>query len=121
MDAFRELTPEEIKLATLQFLGQHLTGELRELDKNIVSKNQTLQGYSIDPVRVIKTIPTNQQATSLPPPPPVATTVNAGINVQPSPIQASVFEAKPQPVDYSQILTFLKRIEDKLDALINKS
>lgn len=120
MDAFRELTSEEIKLTTLQFLGQHLTSELKELDKNIVSKNQTLQGITIDPVRVLKTIPTNQ-VSNIPQPSPIATAVNAGINVQPVPIQAQVVENKSNlSLDNSQILASLKRIEDKLDVLINK-
>ena len=42
MDEFlKELSPEEIKLATIQFMGQHLTGEMKELNKNIVGESST--------------------------------------------------------------------------------
>lgn len=75
MDIFKELSPEEVKLTTLQFIGQNLAGPLKELDNFIVTKNSTLQGKTIDPVRVLKTIPTEQTS------PPLATVVNAGINV----------------------------------------
>ena len=50
------LTPDQIKMLTLQFMGQHLTGDLKELDKNLVAKNNTLQGMSLDPAAVLKTI-----------------------------------------------------------------
>ena len=55
-DAFREPTPEEIRLATLQFMGQNL-GDLKALDKHIVSKNPTLQGLSLNAEGILKTIP----------------------------------------------------------------
>jgi len=61
MDTFNDasLTPDQIKMLTLQFMGQHLTGELKELDKNLVAKNQTLQGMSLDPTAVINSIPSS--------------------------------------------------------------
>jgi hypothetical protein len=61
MDTFNDasLTPDQIKMLTLQFMGQHLTGELKELDKNLVTKNQTLQGMSLDPTAVINSIPSS--------------------------------------------------------------
>lgn len=77
------LTPEELKLTTLQFLGQHLTGDLKELNKNIVSQNRTLQGMTIDPVKVINSVPTNGNPNFN----PAATVVNAGINIQNNPMQ----------------------------------
>jgi len=55
-EAFREPTPEEIRLATLQFMGQNL-GDLKALDKHIVSKNPTLQGLSLNAEGILKTIP----------------------------------------------------------------
>ena len=118
MDAFRELTPEEIKLTTIQFLGQHLTGELKELDRNIVSKNQTLQGNIIDPMRILRTIPSDQRPAvmSQPDPQPVATVVNAGININQAPVQPPIL-----PQTDSQVFVMLKRIEEKLDTLLNKS
>lgn len=120
MDAFRELTPEEIKLTTIQFLGQHLTGELKELDRNIVSKNQTLQGNIIDPMRILRTIPSDQRPAvmSQPESQPVATVVNAGINIQhqQAPVQPPVITQTD-----TQVFVMLKRIEEKLDTLLNKS
>jgi hypothetical protein len=59
METFNDaaLTPEQIKMLTLQFMGQHLTGELKELDKNLVAKNNTLQGMVLNPTAVINSIP----------------------------------------------------------------
>ena len=118
MDAFRELTPEEIKLTTIQFLGQHLTGELKELDRNIVSRNQTFQGNTIDAMSILRTIPTDQKPTAVmqPEPQPFATTVNAGINIHQTPTHLPI-----PPVEDSQIFSLLKRIEQKIDTLLNKS
>ena len=47
MNAFRDPTPEEAKMIALQFMGQNL-GEIKELDKNIVSKNATLKGNTLN-------------------------------------------------------------------------
>ncbi len=118
MDAFRELTPEEIKLTTIQFLGQHLTGELKELDRNIVSRNQTFQGNTIDAMSILRSIPTDQKPAAMmqPESQPFATTVNAGINIHQTPAHVSI----PSSED-SQIVFLLKRIEQKLDTLLNKS
>ena len=75
MDAFRELSPQEIKLATLQFMGQHLTGEIKELNNNLVSQSATLRNLNINPGQVLNTIPGDQNQNTY------STTVNAGINV----------------------------------------
>jgi len=83
MDTFndQELTPDQLKFLTLQFLGQNL-GELKELDKNIISKNNTLQGFSIDPHAVLNSI-------SAPPTAPVSTPTQ--------PATLTPIEAQPQP------------------------
>jgi hypothetical protein len=73
MDTFAELTPDDIKLATLQFMGQHLTGEVKELNRNIIGQSSTLKGVALNPVEVLKTVPSSQHVP--------ATVVNAGINV----------------------------------------
>lgn len=125
MDSFKELTPEEIKLATIQFMGQHLTGDLKVLDQHITNKTTTLQGLTIDPLRVINTIPSTQN--------PVATVVNAGINtVQPQHslnIQTvetvETVKNDPNQLEFDfdsspyskQIFEQLDRIERKLDVL----
>lgn len=57
MDAFREPTPEEAKMIALQFMGQNI-GALKELDKNIISKTNTLQGNRLDVKNILNSIPT---------------------------------------------------------------
>ena len=68
MESFNEnLTPEQIKMLTLQFMGQHLTGDLKNLEQNIVAKNNTLQGMVLNPAAVINSItstPTIQQVAA---------------------------------------------------------
>lgn len=68
MDTFNDaaLTPEQIKMLTLQFMGQHVTGDLKELDRNLVAKNQTLQGMVLDPTAVLNTIPSLPQPQPAP-------------------------------------------------------
>lgn len=73
MNTFKELSPEEQKLALIQFLGQHVTGELKEIDKNLISSSASLRASNIDPASLVRSIPSS--------PNPVATVVNAGINV----------------------------------------
>jgi len=71
MDTFREVSPEEAKMLTLQFMGQHLTGDLKQLDKHIVQKNPTLQGATFDPNKILDSVhvqPVNA--------------VNAGLNIE---------------------------------------
>ena len=122
MDSCKELTPEEIKLATIQFMGQHLTGDLKVLDQHITNKTASLQGLTIDPLQVINTIPSTQN--------PVATVVNAGINtVQPQhSLNIQTVEAvksDPNQLEFDfdsspyskQIFEQLDRIERKLDVL----
>lgn len=62
MDTFNDaaLTPEQIKMLTLQFMGQHLTGDLKELDKNLISKTTTLKGMELNPEAVLRSIPVSQ-------------------------------------------------------------
>ena len=63
METFNDesLTPDQIKMLTLQFMGQHLTGELKELDKNLISKTNTLKGMALNPEAVLQSIPAPQQ------------------------------------------------------------
>jgi hypothetical protein len=122
MDSFRELSPEEIKLATIQFMGQHLTGDLKMLDQHITNKTTSLQGLTIDPVKIINTIPGHQN--------PVATVVNAGINtIQQQPVlniqTVATVQNDPNQLEFDfdsspyskQIFEQLERIERKLDAV----
>lgn len=133
MDTFTEPTPEEVRLATIQFMGQHLMGDLKELNKNIVSQNQTLRGMTIDPERVINTIPGDRRPPRVVQPPqyvnPVHTTVNAGVNLQSTnAVQVQLPEVKEDPnqltfnfkqTDLDDIYYKLDVINKKLDQLLN--
>jgi hypothetical protein len=70
-ETFREPTPEEVKNAVLQFMGQNI-GELKQLDTHIIAKNATLQGLALQPQSILNTV---EQALgpSAPPPQPVQT------------------------------------------------
>lgn len=119
MDTFREPTPEEIKLATLAFMGQHVTGELRELEKNMVSKNRTCTGATLNPVNILRTIPSTGPVSQ--PVSPISNVVNAGVNIQPQK-QDILPPSHPQVVqppknELLDIIEILKRIETKLDNL----
>ena len=65
MDAFREPTPEEAKMVALQFMGQNM-GALKELDKNIINRTNTLQGNRLDVKNILNSIPGshNQQVNN---------------------------------------------------------
>jgi hypothetical protein len=125
METFKALTPEEIKIATLQFMGQHLTGEMKELNKNIIGESSTLRGMTIDPVKVINSIAG----------PPNANIVNAGININKDiSIQNGIqtrqvsipFQPLQQVEDPNQLTfdfeksSYAKSIFDHLDAINNK-
>lgn len=58
--AFREPTPEEAKLLALQFMGQNM-GEIKELDRNIISRTNSLQGNILNVNNVLNSIPTAAQ------------------------------------------------------------
>jgi hypothetical protein len=136
METFNDasLTPDQIKMLTLQFMGQHLTGELKELDKNLVAKNQTLQGMVLDPTAVLNSIPTTGApaiVSHAPPVPELASTVIATNNsptiqpavVQPQPINTPVTD--PNQLEFSfetsplseRIFSALERIEKKLASI----
>jgi hypothetical protein len=121
MDTFRDLSPDEQRLALLQFIGQHLTGDLKELEKNLVSKSSTLKGMTLDPATLVRSIPSNTG--------PYATVVNAGINTIPNqqPIQQTLTPSLPQTFNDPNQLEFdfnnsnyAKLIFDRLDAIDKK-
>jgi len=55
MDVIRDVTGDEAKLLALQFLGQNI-GEMKELDKQIVSSLKPLTS-TIDPNSLVRSIP----------------------------------------------------------------
>jgi hypothetical protein len=54
-DAFRDPTPAEIQRAVLQFMGENI-GELKTLDSHIVNRTNTLNGITLRPEEVLKSI-----------------------------------------------------------------
>jgi|GEM_PF-4432475 len=95
MDTFNEagLSPDEIKMLTLQFMGQHLTGDLKVLDQNIISRNNTLQGMVLNPTAVINSIPSS---ASQPLPQPQVPVLSQQVQVTPT-LGAETFTS-PQPI-----------------------
>jgi hypothetical protein len=55
-DAFRELSPGELQATLIQFMGQNL-GEIKKLDSDIVERNNTLQGLTLQPEAVLRSLP----------------------------------------------------------------
>jgi hypothetical protein len=126
METFNDdsLTPDQIKMLTLQFMGQHLTGELKELDKNLVNKTNTLQGMALDPTAVLNSIPSQQinplpqlQPTLSPPP----ATLTATAQHSPVSIESQIlvdqnqleFSFETSPLS-ERIFSILERLEQKL-------
>ena len=79
---------DELRNLTLQFLGQHVTGPMKEIERAITTRNANLQGVTINPKAIIDTIPHS----------PHTNTVNAGINVThtPAPVVRNNI-SRPQP------------------------
>jgi hypothetical protein len=69
MDTFREVSPDEAKLITLQFLGQNVMSEIKEIDKNIIDRNRNLQGLTIQPHDILNSIPGTTRAPQAQPAP----------------------------------------------------
>jgi hypothetical protein len=67
MDTFRDVSPDEAKLITLQFLGQNVMSEVKEIDKNIIDRNRNLQGLTIQPHDILNSIPGTTRALQTPP------------------------------------------------------
>lgn len=85
-DTFRDMSSDELKAVMLNFMGQNM-GELKKLDNYIVNKNQTLQGVTLDPHKVLNSI-------APPTPPPQAPAFN--LSPQPAPVpHAPVTVAAP--------------------------
>jgi hypothetical protein len=131
MDTFNDenLTPDQIKMLTLQFMGQHLTGELKELDKNLVAKNQTLQGMVLDPTAVINSIPSSGPSL-LQQSPPQIPQLTPQFQVQQAAIPTTASQAIEPPANKDQlefnfntsplserIFEALQRIEKKISLI----
>jgi hypothetical protein len=76
-DTFRDISSDELKSVMLNFMGQNM-GDLKQLDNYIVSKNQTLQGVTLDPHKVLNSIA-----------PPAAAPQPPAFNLTPQPVPVS--------------------------------
>ena len=94
MDAFSDISPEEFKLITAQFLGQSVLGELKQLDNNIISG---LSRPVLDPYKVLASIPTSPQVPVAPPP-----ALTQQFVEQPAPQQAAPI-VQQTPVQPAQV------------------
>jgi len=93
-------SPEELKMIALQFMGQQI-GELKELDKNIINRTNSLQGNQLKVQDVLKTLPqTNRPVQQRPAPQNYS-----------APIQPALPSIKPS---FDQ----LDKILEKLDTII---
>jgi hypothetical protein len=123
MDTFNDqnLSAEELKMITLQFLGQNI-GEIKELDKNLISRTNTLQGLTLDPHAVLNSI---APPAPVPTPSPVLQPQQAPVQLQHTAPQ-QVQQVASTPADPNQLeLDFSKsitaeKIFDKLDSLERK-
>jgi len=118
-DTFRDLSSDELKSVMLNFMGQNM-GELKKLDNYIVSKNQTLQGVTLDPHKVLNSIA-----------PPAAAPQPPAFNLTPQPVPipntpvavAAAPVAAPTQSDPNQLefdfdsCPYSKLIFDRLDTI----
>jgi len=88
----REVSGDEAKYLALQFLGQNL-GEMKELDKNIVSSLKPITS-SINPDSIVQSIPRVQQQ---PQPIPAAPVTAAPVTVS-VPLEQAAPVSAPGPV-----------------------
>ena len=129
MDSIVNLDPNDPRArdAILSLLGTTLS-ELKEIDKNVVGSSRNISALKTD----LKNVLNFQHAV-----PPVATTVAAGINIQP---QQHIIQPPPSPVatvapqedpnqlvfDFNQKITpdtinnKLDRILEKIDRIIDR-
>jgi hypothetical protein len=119
MDTFRDVSPDEAKLITLQFLGQNVMGEVKEIDKNIIDRNRNLQGLTIQPHDILNSIPGTTRAQQVQPVPQY-------IQQQPQHIPAPV-PVPQQPQGDPNQLEFnfdnsatAQKIFDRIDTILRK-
>ncbi len=100
-DAFRDLTPQEIQNTLLQFMGENI-GELKQLDQSLLNKNNTLQGMTLKPAEVLRTV-----AVDLPKPvlvvsqpleqtAPLVQTQSLQATITPTDLKSQVMEGNPE-------------------------
>jgi len=115
MDTFKEPTPEEAKLLALQFMGQNL-GEIKELDKNIIGKTNTLKGNMLDINNILNSIPSPSRTTAPSNNPPPQTL--------PADMQQRIYQAPPVPaatpiLSIEPLIEVLNKINSNLEKAVN--
>lgn len=117
-DTFRDISPDELKSVMLNFMGQNM-GDLKQLDNYIVSKNQTLQGVTLDPHKVLNSI----APPNAPPPPPAFNLAPQLAPVPHAPVAAAAPVAATIQSDPNQLefdfnnSPYSRLIFDRLDAI----
>lgn len=124
-DALVEVGGEEARLMVAQFLGQSM-GFLKEIDKNITNKTNTLQGLTMDPVDIINKLPGGQQISRQPQQqpaqfiPPAVTAPNITAQSLSSSPQITI-QPQSQPskdqLEFSFDYNAVQGIDDKLASL----
>lgn len=119
-EVFSEVTnPDELKLLTLQFIGQHVSSSMKAIDQAIISPNNNLRASNINAKAIIDTIPSSNNPNKY------TTTVNAGINVekmfkQPTQVEPQI-QKDPNQLEFDfNNCNYAKLIFDRLDSIDRK-
>jgi len=121
-----EVHGEEAKLMVAQFLGQSM-GFLKEIDRNITNRTNTLQGMTIDPIEIINKLPGGQPVSRQPLPQaqpgqfilPDVTTPNTIAQPISQPQQAIIQLVQPNKdqLEFSFDYDAVKGVDDKLASI----
>lgn len=113
--------PDELKLLTLQFIGQHVSSSMKAIDQAIISPNNNLKATPLNAKAIIDTIPSSNNPNKY------TTTVNAGINVekifkpQVQPTETNVVQNDPNQLEFDfNNCNYAKLIFDRLDSIDRK-
>jgi len=119
-EVFSDVTnPDELKLLTLQFIGQHVSSSMKAIDQAIISPNNNLRASNINAKAIIDTIPSSNNPNKY------TTTVNAGINVekmfkQPAQVEPQI-QKDPNQLEFDfNNCNYAKLIFDRLDSIDRK-
>ncbi|NBO99812.1 MAG: hypothetical protein EBU90_06750 [Proteobacteria bacterium] len=108
METFRDISPQEAQLIALQFMGQAVSGEMKELDKNIVNRTNQLQGTNLNVKNILSSIGSIQQPASPPP----------AMNSQPQVVNLPVAAPVPHFTPTTVNSDILNKISSQLDTII---
>ena len=126
MDTFNDnLSPDELKYLTLQFMGQNI-GELKELDKNLITKTNTLNGMVLDPHAVLNSIAPSVPSQQIQHVPAIQHPQPAPIVVPSLPTPAVAQERDTNQLEFDfnnnpytiQVFECIESIERKLETIL---